>query len=123
MAAKKRVILAETKKQKCTFVEEDIPDAALPRESEEECSMVQLKRWLTCRGAKTSEKECFGVQASWSVLLSRGLGVLHDACIFPVLLFFSPKSETTCSLITPPFDYFTFIIHSKMNARYNQLRP
>lgn len=51
------VIAEEGKKQTCTLVEEDIPDAALPRESVEECNMVQLKRWLTCRGAKTCGKK------------------------------------------------------------------
>ena len=35
--------------------EEDVPVAALSRESVEECpAVVQLKRLLTCGGAKTS---------------------------------------------------------------------
>ena len=56
------MIVEESKRQTCTLVEEDIPSGALLRESVEEYRMVQLKRWLTCRGAKTSE--CFGVQVS-----------------------------------------------------------
>ena len=34
--------------------EEDIPGAEIPRETVEQCSVVQLKRWLLCRGAKTT---------------------------------------------------------------------
>ena len=45
------------RKQTCILVEEDVPGAALPRESIEECSVVQLKRWLTCKGTKTSRKK------------------------------------------------------------------
>jgi hypothetical protein len=45
--------------------EEDVPGAKLPRESVEQCTVVQLKRWLLCRGAKTS-----GVKA---VLIERYL--------------------------------------------------
>ena len=55
-AAETIAIVQETKKHMCVLVEEDVPGAALPRESVEECSVVQLKRWLTCRGAKTVEK-------------------------------------------------------------------
>ena len=62
MAAETSVIVEESKKETCTLLEEDIPGAALPRESVEEYRMVQLKRWLTCRGAKTSE--CFCAQVS-----------------------------------------------------------
>ena len=57
MVTEKSVTVVESKKITCTLVEEDIPGAALPRESVEKCSMVQLKRWLTCRGAKTSGKK------------------------------------------------------------------
>jgi len=57
MAAETSTIVQETKKQTSIMVEEDVPGAALPRESVEECSTVQLKRWLTCTGAKTSGKK------------------------------------------------------------------
>ena len=36
---------------------EDIPGAKLPRENAEECTVPQLRRWLSCRGAKTSGKK------------------------------------------------------------------
>ena len=39
---------------KVILSEEDIPGAKIPRESVEQCSVVQLKRWLLCRGAKTT---------------------------------------------------------------------
>ena len=45
------------RKQTCILNEEDVPGAALPRESVEECSVVHLKRWLPCKGAKTSRKK------------------------------------------------------------------
>ena len=57
MAAETSPIVQESKKQTCILVEEGIPGAALPHESREECSVVHLKRWLTCRGAKTSGKK------------------------------------------------------------------
>ena len=43
------------------LVDEDVPGAALPRESVEECSVVLLKRWLICRGPKTSGKKSASV--------------------------------------------------------------
>ena len=39
---------------KVILSEEDIPGAKIPRETVEQCSVVQLKRWLLCRGAKTT---------------------------------------------------------------------
>ena len=36
---------------------EDIPGAKLPRGNAEECTVPQLRRWLLCRGAKTSGKK------------------------------------------------------------------
>lgn len=36
------------------LTQEDIPGAKLPRDSVEKCSVVQLKRWLLCTGAKTT---------------------------------------------------------------------
>ncbi|KAK3736573.1 hypothetical protein QZH41_012851, partial [Actinostola sp. cb2023] len=44
-------------KEKVILTENDIPGAKIPRESVEQCSVVQLKRWLLCRGAKTSGKK------------------------------------------------------------------
>ena len=37
---------------KVILTEDDIPGARIPRETAGECSVVQLKRWLLCRGAK-----------------------------------------------------------------------
>ena len=45
------------KKQTVVLDEEDIPGATLPRDSVGACSVVQLKQWLTCRGAKVSGKK------------------------------------------------------------------
>ena len=45
-------IVQESKKQTCILVEEDVAGLAMPRESVEECSVLQLKRSSTCRGAK-----------------------------------------------------------------------
>ena len=39
---------------KAILSEKDIPGAKIPRETVEQCSIVQLKRWLLCRGAKTT---------------------------------------------------------------------
>lgn len=39
------------------LTEEDIPGAKLPRGKAEECTVPQLRRWLLCRGAKTSGKK------------------------------------------------------------------
>ena len=44
----------EAEKQNFKLEEHDIPGAILPREIPEECNVVQLKRWLLCRGASTS---------------------------------------------------------------------
>ena len=43
--------------KKVVLCEEDIPGAKLPRENVEECTVPQLRRWLLCRGAKTSGKK------------------------------------------------------------------
>ena len=43
--------------KKVVIIEEDIPGAKLPRENVEECTVPQLRRWLLCRGAKTSGKK------------------------------------------------------------------
>ena len=39
------------------LMEEDIPGGKLPRGNAEECTVPQLRRWLLCRGAKTSDKK------------------------------------------------------------------
>ena len=39
---------------KVILSEEDIPGARIPRETVQQCSVPQLKRWLLCRGAKTT---------------------------------------------------------------------
>lgn len=54
MAAEMSSIVQKSKKQTCILVEEDGAGPAMPRESVEECSMLQLKRSSTCRGAKNS---------------------------------------------------------------------
>ena len=47
----------KAKKQTGIMLEEYVPGESLAREGVEECSSVQLKHWLTCRGAKTSGKK------------------------------------------------------------------
>ena len=49
--------LSETKEEGFILTEDDIPWAVLPNRNVEACSVVQLKRWLICRGAKTSGKK------------------------------------------------------------------
>ena len=44
-----------TKKVNFVLTEDDIPGAKLPK-NVEECSLSVLKRWLLCRGAKTTGK-------------------------------------------------------------------
>ena len=39
------------------LTELDIPGALLPQEAPELCNVVQLKRWLTCRGACTTGRK------------------------------------------------------------------
>ena len=39
------------------LTESDIPGAVLPQKIIELCSVVQLKRWLTCRGACTTGRK------------------------------------------------------------------
>lgn len=59
----------KAKKQTGIMLEEYVPGESLAREGVEECSSVQLKHWLTCRGAKSSGKK--------SALVYRS-----NACIF-----------------------------------------
>ena len=47
-----KTVVQESKKQTCILVEEDIAGLGMPREIVEECSVLQLKRSSTCRGAK-----------------------------------------------------------------------
>ena len=49
--------LSETKEEGFILTEDDIPGAVLPNRNVEASSVVQLKRWLICRGAKTSGKK------------------------------------------------------------------
>ena len=44
-------------KQTVILTEDDIPGAKLERKLLEKYSVTQLKRWLLCRGAKTSGKK------------------------------------------------------------------
>ncbi|XP_044176364.1 uncharacterized protein LOC122959241 [Acropora millepora] len=39
------------------LTESDIPGALLPHEAPELCNVVQLKRWLTCRGASSTGRK------------------------------------------------------------------
>lgn len=55
MAAKEST--CEVRVKQIALTEEDIPGAKLPRENAEECTVPQLRRWLLCRGAKTSGKK------------------------------------------------------------------
>lgn len=40
-----------------TLSEEDIPGAKLPKDTPEECNCWVLRRWLQCRGARTTGKK------------------------------------------------------------------
>ena len=42
--------------------EKDIPGAKLPKETAEECNCWELRRWLQCRGARTTGKKAALVQ-------------------------------------------------------------
>ena len=55
MAAKERT--CEESVKQMVLTEENIPGAKLPRGNAEECTVSQLRRWLLCRGAKTSDKK------------------------------------------------------------------
>ena len=55
-------VCALDEKQEFILVEDDVPGASLPEKSVETCSVVQLKRWLLCRGAKTTGKKSALVQ-------------------------------------------------------------
>ena len=55
MAAKEST--CEESVKQIVLTEEDIPGAKLPRENAEECTVPQLRRWLSCKGAKTSGKK------------------------------------------------------------------
>ena len=55
MAAKEST--CEVRVKQIALTEEDIPEAKLPRENAEECTVPQLRQWLLCRGVKTSGKK------------------------------------------------------------------
>ena len=57
MASTVNGVKAKAAKEDVILTEYDIPGAILPKETVEACSVGQLKRWLTCRGAKTTEKK------------------------------------------------------------------
>ena len=47
-------MLGNEENQTCVLTEDDIPGAKLPCQFVEQCSVMQLRRWLLCRGAKTT---------------------------------------------------------------------
>ena len=57
MASTVNGVKAKAAKEDVIVTEYDIPGAILPKETVEACSFGQLKRWLTCRGAKTTGKK------------------------------------------------------------------
>ena len=57
MASTVNGVKAKAAKEDVILTEYDIPGAILPKETVEACSVGQLKRWLTCRGAKTTGKK------------------------------------------------------------------
>ena len=57
MASTVNGVKAKAAKEDVILTEYDIPGAILPKETVEACSIGQLKRWLTCRGAKTTGKK------------------------------------------------------------------
>ena len=57
MASTVNDVKAKAAKEDVILTEYDIPGAILPKETVEACSVGQLKRWLTCRGAKTTGKK------------------------------------------------------------------
>ena len=57
MASTVNGVKAKAAKEDVILTEYDIPGAILPKETVETCSVGQLKRWLTCRGAKTTGKK------------------------------------------------------------------
>ena len=52
------------------LTESDIPGALLPQEAPELCNVVQLKRWLTCRGASTTGRKVELVSRLAEVLMA-----------------------------------------------------
>ena len=55
MVSKASVMFAADEEKKAFILSQDIPGANLPRETVEECTVVQVKRWLVCRGAKNHQ--------------------------------------------------------------------
>ena len=45
-----------------SLTEDDIPGAKLPKETPEECNCWMLRRWLQCRGGRTTGKKAALVQ-------------------------------------------------------------
>ena len=52
--ASSQQVLGNEENQTCVLTEDDIPGAKLPCQFVEQCSVMQLRRWLLCRGAKTT---------------------------------------------------------------------
>ena len=50
------------------LTESDIPGAKIPRGTVEECRVFELKRWLLCRGGKTTGNKSALVKRSVSVI-------------------------------------------------------
>ena len=48
-------MFAADEEKKAFILSQDIPGANLPRETVKECTVVQVKRWLVCRGAKNHQ--------------------------------------------------------------------
>ena len=67
MAAKEST--CEERVKQIVLTEEDIPGAKLPRENADECTVPQLRRWLLCRGAKTSGKKAELVKRFFRTML------------------------------------------------------
>ena len=59
------MFVADGAKKAFILSQEDIPGAKLSRETVEEFSVVQLRRWLMYRGAKTTGKKGALVKALW----------------------------------------------------------
>ena len=56
MASLKSTDSTDPQIEKNILTENDIPGAKIPREALDLCTVPQLKRWLLCRGAKTTGK-------------------------------------------------------------------
>ena len=69
------------------LTEEDIPGAKLPRGNAEECTVPQLRRWLLCRGAKTSGKKAKKQKSRTRQKVCLRNGVLFNTCTHDLIHF------------------------------------